>query len=448
MKEKIMNNLSLKILAVVLAAIVWVIVNNVDDPVSRKTFKNIEVELQNEDAISSLDKVYEVKTGGIINVTVSGKQSVLRKLNASDIVAVADLSDLSITNATYIKLSCPKYENVNLSSDIRMLTISVEDEQTEQFKVDVKTVGTLSEGYALGEVKVRPNLIKVSGAKSQVERISEVRVEADVSNATDNFVKYLEPKAYDANGKLMDTANLTFSSEKVKVSVAVYETKTIPIEITTTGKPKTGYHVISVEYEPKEVEVMVTGSDEKLSSYKTIPIQYNIDGADKNIQTELSLSDYLPKGLQVVEEVSTINVLITISQQELQTIPLPVSSIDVRNLGKDYKLDFLDGNSIEVKAIWSNGGTNKEITSKDFSAYIDCTDLGVGEHTLNVQFVLNKDILIEAQISVRVNIPEKTQSSEIKKTIEPKATDEATQEPEVTEEPSDEKTDQDGEEER
>ena len=56
MKEKIMNNLSLKILAVVLAAIVWVIVNNVDDPVSRKTFKNIEVELQNEDAISSLDK--------------------------------------------------------------------------------------------------------------------------------------------------------------------------------------------------------------------------------------------------------------------------------------------------------------------------------------------------------------------------------------------------------
>ena len=443
-----MNNLSLKILAVVLAAIVWVIVNNVDDPVSRKTFKNIEVELQNEDAISSLDKVYEVKTGGIINVTVSGKQSVLRKINASDIVAVADLSDLSITNATYIKLSCPKYENVNLSSDIRMLTISVEDEQTEQFKVDVKTVGTLSEGYALGEVKVRPNLIKVSGAKSQVERISEVRVEADVSNATDNFVKYLEPKAYDANGKLMDTANLTFSSEKVKVSVAVYETKIIPIEITTTGKPKTGYHVISVEYEPKEVEVMVTGSDEKLSSYKTIPIQYNIDGADKNIQTELSLSDYLPKGLQVVEEVSTINVLITISQQELQTIPLPVSSIDVRNLGKDYKLDFLDGNRIEVKAIWSNGGTNKEITSKDFSAYIDCTDLGVGEHTLNVQFVLNKDILIEAQISVRVNITEKTQSSEIKKTIEPKATDEATQEPEVTEEPSDEKTDQDGEEER
>ena len=81
-----MNNLSLKILAIVLAAIVWVIVNNVDDPVSKKTFKNIEVELQNEDAILSLDKVYEVKTGGIINVTVSGKQSVLRKINASDII--------------------------------------------------------------------------------------------------------------------------------------------------------------------------------------------------------------------------------------------------------------------------------------------------------------------------------------------------------------------------
>lgn len=434
-----MNNLSLKILAIVLAAIVWVIVNNVDDPVSKKTFKNIEVELQNEDAILSLDKVYEVKTGGIINVTVSGKQSVLRKINASDIVAVADLSDLSITNATYIKLSCPKYENVNLSSDINMLTISVEDEKTEQFKVDIKTVGTLSDGYALGEVKVRPNLIKVSGAKSQVERISEVRVETDVSNATDNFVKYLEPKAYDANGKLMDTENLTFSSEKVKVSVTIHETKKIPIEITTVGKPKAGYNVISVEYEPKEVEVMVTDSDdEKLSSYKTLPIKYNIDGADKNIQTELSLSDYLPDGIQVVEEVSMINVLITISRQDLQTVSLPVSAIDIRNLGKDYELSFQNTEYIKVKAIWSDANKAQPITSSDFSAYIDCTDLGVGEHTLVVQFTLNKDILIEAQVSVKVKIKEKSKPDEITKTKEPEETKEPTKEPEETEEPKDE----------
>ena len=166
MKERSSNNLALKLLAMVLAILVWVVVNNIEDPVNVKQFRNITVELQNEEAIASIDKVYEVQSGGVITVTATAKASVLRKLTATDIIAVADLSNLSVTNATDIQLSCPKFENVSLKADVSMLRISLEDEATEQFKVEVNTIGTLPAGYAIGEVRVRPNLIKVSGAKS------------------------------------------------------------------------------------------------------------------------------------------------------------------------------------------------------------------------------------------------------------------------------------------
>ena len=311
LKEKIMNNFALKLLAAIMAFSVWFIINNIDDPVNSKVFRNIQVEIQNEETLASLDKVYEVLSGGTVNVTASAKESVLRKLTASDIVAVADLSNLSLTNAVSIKLTCPKYDNVTLRSDVDMLRITLEDEATEQFKVDVNTIGNLPDGYALGEVRVRPNLIKVSGAQSQIERISEVRVEVDVSNVTEGFTKRVQPKAYDANGKLMDSTRMTFSSEDVRVSVYVNETKSVPVQLSTKGKPADGYHLLSAEYEPKEI--LVTGTTEALENFSVLPISFNLVGLSIDRETEVVLADYLPKGITVVGDVTTVNIKLTIS---------------------------------------------------------------------------------------------------------------------------------------
>ncbi len=286
-----MNNFALKILAVAVAILVWVVVVNLEDPYASKNFRNITVNIINEEAIVSLDKVYEVQSGGVINVKASARQSVLAKLNASDIVAEADLSSLSLTNAVSIKLSCPKYENINLQPDIEMLKITLEDEATAQFKVDVNTVGTLPDGFALGDVIVRPNLIKVSGAQTLIDRVSEVRVEVDVSNMTEDFRKRVEPKAYDANGKLMDSTRLTFSSTEVRVSVGINETKEVPVNIKTTGEPSVGYHLISVEYEPKLLQI--TGKEAILSKISEIPILLDISGRSSDLETELLLTDYL-----------------------------------------------------------------------------------------------------------------------------------------------------------
>lgn len=458
LKEMIMNNWSLKVLAVVLAIMVWVIVNNVDDPVRTQVFHNIEVEIQHEDAIQDLDKVYEVRSGGVIDVTASAKKSVLRKLKASDIVAVADLSHLSLTNAVSIQLSCPKYERVELKSDTTMLTIDLDNEKTEQYKVDVTTEGTLPEGYALGDIKVRPNLIKVSGAESQIERVSEVRVNIDVSDATENFTKHLEPQAYDANGKLMDSSRLQFSSEKVKVSVEVNETKTVPIVINTTGNPAEGYHLIAVDYEPQSIQI--TGDANALDRCSSIRISCPINNVYEDVETEFTLSEYLPEGIRVVDDVQSINVKVTISKQSLQEIILPLRNIDIRNLKKDYNLEFLESEDyVVVKAIWAASDRNEKLDASLLSAYIDCEGLKEGSNRLEVRFDTQNEINIENTIYVKVKVFDNSSTMEEvivtedptevpKATIEPTAEsgesvidkEEKTEKPEKPEEKPEEKT--------
>ena len=432
MKEKIMNNFALKLLAAIMAFSVWFIINNIDDPVNSKVFRNIQVEIQNEETLASLDKVYEVLSGGTVNVTASAKESVLRKLTASDIVAVADLSNLSLTNAVSIKLTCPKYDNVTLRSDVDMLRITLEDEATEQFKVDVNTIGNLPDGYALGEVRVRPNLIKVSGAQSQIERISEVRVEVDVSNVTEGFTKRVQPKAYDANGKLMDSTRMTFSSEDVRVSVYVNETKSVPVQLSTKGKPADGYHLLSAEYEPKEI--LVTGTTEALENFSVLPISVNIDGLSMDRETEVVLADYLPKGITVVGDVTTVNIKLTISKQTLQKLTFKFNEIEVRNLKEDFELTFLgDNDTIEVYVAPVSGEANQIIAKPNVQVYIDCLDLEEGNHTLEVKFVENKDLIIVSDATVKVSLKEKKNIEKEENTKEPENTPLITLEPEETE---------------
>ena len=68
MKEKLTRNIGLKILSIVLAAILWLVITNIDDPIKTKNFYNVPVEILNEDAIASLNQVYDIKEGETIDL--------------------------------------------------------------------------------------------------------------------------------------------------------------------------------------------------------------------------------------------------------------------------------------------------------------------------------------------------------------------------------------------
>ena len=112
-KSIYLKNLGIKIVSVLLAMIIWMIIINIDDPYKTRTF-SVNVETINESALQSVNKVYEVIDGNTANVKVRGKKSVVDKLEASDIKATADLSDLSAVNAVAINPSLM----VNVSSEV------------------------------------------------------------------------------------------------------------------------------------------------------------------------------------------------------------------------------------------------------------------------------------------------------------------------------------------
>lgn len=375
MKRRWTKNLGLKILSLGLAALIWFIIVNIDDPAITRTFR-LSVEKRNEDVIASQGMVYEVLEGDAVTITVKGKRSIVEGLTTSDFSAYADLSKLSRWNAVPIKVELTKYlqesdtPSITLGS-VDTLIVSLEDTETKQFKVSVVKKGTVEEGYCIGELKTKPNIIQVTGAKSQINKIDEVRVEIDVSNLTENFTTTGVPKVYDVDGKEINSSKMTFSSNEVKVIGKLLNTKTIPVDVEVSGNPLHGYRYIKTEYEPKSVTI--AGDKDILNRVSKITIPIDISGEYANIETEINLENYIPNGVVLEEESLSVMVNVFIEKLQIRDVTFNVNDIQFKNLSDKLKFNYSGNNTsgnLVVKIMGLEDDV-KKITISDLDPYID-----------------------------------------------------------------------------
>ena len=95
----------LKIMSLLLAFTLWFVVISTNDPVDEKRFQNIKVNLLNTELLTENGQVYEVldNTDLLRVVTFDAPNSVRREIQSSDIIAEADLTNLTVTNTVEIK---------------------------------------------------------------------------------------------------------------------------------------------------------------------------------------------------------------------------------------------------------------------------------------------------------------------------------------------------------
>lgn len=399
MKEQVTknwtNNLGMKLLSLPLAFIIWIIIINIDDPTISRTFPNVAIELQNTDAIASLGKVYEIAEGNTVTVTVTGRRSILDKIRSSDLKVTADLKQMSAFNLLDMEVSCDKYAYADLSFSTKpkMLTVSLENKTTKQFKVNVETTGSVDENYYVGSMDVDPKMVEVSGAESVVERIADIRITVPLNDETESFkLTKLVPKAYDESGKEIDSSKLEFSDTSVTVEINVQGTKVVPVQVTTTGLPATGFGVLQTDFDPRQVKI--TGSREVLEQITAIPVEIDISNARSTIEREIILTEYLPEGVVIVGNTNSIAVKVTIEQMISKEYTFTASDIEILNVPEGLHIAYNNTNRLYKVTVMGMEADLDILSMENLGAYIDLANLTEGTHLLAIKFNIQGNYVI------------------------------------------------------
>lgn len=403
MKERVTRNVSLKILSLLLAVLLWIVIINVEDPVVTANFANIEVVKINENVLKSKDQVYEVISGDTVDVKVKGKRSKIGALKTSDFQVTADLSKLSVVDAVPINISIPKYgEAIEIvDRDIFTMKVRLENLETQQFRIDVVEKGTVSDGYYVKEKIARPNMIQVSAAETIVNKIQEVVVEVDVANANESFKVTALPKVYDKNGSLMDSSKMSFNYDEVEVAVNLLQTKTVSLFIDLKGTPFYGYQYVNFRYEPQQV--VIAGEQEVLDKIQYIKGEYIIDNKSEDVAGEINIKDFIKEDVILIDENQNAVINVDVIKLDSKEIGYNTNEIEIRNVPAGMKVGFNHNDIINVKVFADNEAISA-INKYSLTPYIDMEDETVGTKFVTIQFDKPEEVISTSNPSISVTL--------------------------------------------
>lgn len=418
MRKRIANNLALKILAFLIAAFLWLIVVNIDDPVGDKTFSNIPVQVVHEEVITDNNNTYQiVDNTQEVNVTVTAQRSVLDKIKAEDIQATADMKELTMRTQVPIEVTIKgytgKYEKANANP--RNLQIQIDEEAKNNFPITPTTTGTVREGYVVGELKALPEKVTLRGPKRIINSISKVTAEADVSGLSEDETLEAKLVLYDSNNNVIDQTLLAnnLGKEGVSVEVNLLQVKRVPVKIDTAEiSAAEGYKLGTITVEPQEVSV--TGEKSVLSNVSEISIPASalqMENLTQRTETTVDISSYLPNDVSLAEQnANKVVISIPVQQHGAKTFEVSTSSIVVNNLSSNLDISYDSTVDLEIQIKGPSDVLNVFSPAKKVS--IDLKEYTeAGTYIVPVSVELPDGCSLVNDVSVEIVLEKRKQSS-------------------------------------
>ena len=418
MKEKITNNLSLKILSLIVAIFIWLLVINVDNPIITKTFVVTDVQLLNEAYIDADGKMcMRDEEQQPIRVTIKAKRKILDDISVMDIRAVADLQEAVSLDTTPVMVpimaSVGKIPAENIQVSPQNLSLHIEDKETQEFVVTVTTNNTRPDkGYEIGNLISNPEKIRITGPTSLINKIDKVVASVNVNGAVADVTQETDVTVIDKNGEEFSSQDLNYLNvSKVYVSAKLWKVRTdVKISAECSGSPAEGYQVESVTTTPNVISV--AGSDEALSALAEqnntiwIPADaIDISGKDKDHEEKINISEYLPEGLKLTSDSSEdVFVHVNILPQGSTVCEIPTKNIKVENMPKGMQAAF-DAAKIEVRVKKTREDMD-DLKEKDIKASIDLKDKEEGSYELPVKIQIPEGYELVDDVTTGVEVSE------------------------------------------
>lgn len=400
MKNFLTNNIGLKILSIVVGALLWLIIININDPVVVETFTNIPVKPINDDIVTSTGFQYNIVSGNKTDIKVKGKRSIVDNLKESEFVAEADFGTMS--NELYLATITAYYKgydgtDLEITPKTEAMVIKLEDKDTQTFNIRVEQKGSEREGYFVSDVELSSNILQVAGAVTQVSKIKEVVLEIDVNNKSESFEINAKPVAYDVDGNVVDPMKISYDQELIEAKVTIFPTKEIKLNVTLKGEPAYGYQASDPSFAPRSITI--AGERTALNKILKLSVEYDITGMTETTEETISLEDILKTqydGLYtlVSKDSASLVVVVPIEKLQVKEFYLQPPDISIKNLAEGLQASI--STVSRTLSVMGKAEIVENLTIKDIKPYVDMKGYTAGTYTVDIETDYDSDITIQS----------------------------------------------------
>lgn len=408
-KRKLTDNLSLKIMSVAIAIVVWLIVVNIDNPVGTNYYTITDVELINKEYVESSDTIGKMcmpeENQDSVKVAITASKKVRDRIRLSDITAVADLQQaVSLdTDPVMVPITVTCLASGVLPSDIKVtpqnLTVNLDEKETQEFVVNVSKGDTKpGKDYEVGSLTASPEKIRITGPKTLVNKIDKVNATIALDGNTEDYTQEVNLTIYDKNQEALSESEMNSlrieNNAKVVVTAKLWKIRTgVKIAAGYVGTPAGGYQVGSVKTVPDTISV--AGNTEGLESVSendnmiTIPAdRIDISGESKDVERKISLKNLLPDNVKLTSD-SSEDVWVTVSILPVgsQEFNLPTKNIEVKNKPDNLQVTF-ETAQIALRIKSESEDLEDLNINEDVKAEIDLKDKEAGNYKVPVKLSL------------------------------------------------------------
>ncbi len=297
------------IIAVILAATVWVVAVGEENPTSEKYYPNpLAIEVTN---IGEGLVIFGDKPDTAV-IRVRAPQASWDQFHPGSFRVIADMKGMDAGDYQ-VKLTVVSNDSRASVTSIEPDTVRIRLERIKSRQMDVHSdvLDAAPIGYSAGSPVISPTLVTVTGAETVVDQVNEVVADVYLRGSKSPVQRDVTVLARDAQGNLVQGVTITPATISVDVQVEQrVGYKDVSIKTTLKGAPAPGYWVSNITVNPSSATIV--GSPDAMAKIagfvETVPI--DITGATADVSRRAVLS--LPEGVSVLNnEGITVQISVT-----------------------------------------------------------------------------------------------------------------------------------------
>lgn len=312
----IKNNISIKLLSLGIALVIWTVIMNILNPIV-SGFISMPIEIHNEEYVFNLNKTYTVLDTRVIKINYKVNSERQNSIRQNDFKVYIDLKELDSTEM--LPVHCEPLNGIdsyisNLQVEPNTLHVVMDDVSRSEFKVQYDFVGNIDDTHSIGNVILSPNIVYVSGSNVAIEIVDRVEIDIELNDKEEMYSGIAKVKLIDKQGKEMPTDGFALSAEQINYSVVMYSKSNVNLNTIVEGEVKNGYWYAGTEVIPNNI--MINGPKSVIQNIYTLDLPViNIDGKSETIEHTYKVEEFLPIG--ITSNVAEVKVIVTINDRVL-----------------------------------------------------------------------------------------------------------------------------------